>query len=61
MGMPPGEIAGIAIGAAFGGAVVAILVIYLLFVLPRKRNEQPTTVYNQQLNHPPEVQELQAN
>jgi hypothetical protein len=59
--MPPGEIAGIAIGAALGGAVVAILVIYLLFVLRRKRNEQYTTVYNQQPNYPPEVQELPEN
>lgn len=61
VGMPPGEIAGIAIGAALGGAAVAILVIYLLFVLLRKRNKQSTTVYNQQLDHPPEVQELPAN
>lgn len=56
VGMSPREIAGISIGSALGVAAVAILAIYLLFVLPRKRKKQATTVYNRQLNYPSELE-----
>ena len=52
--MSAGEIAGITIGAVIGGAVIAILAIYLFFILRRKRKS--TTVHDQQLSHSPEEQ-----
>jgi hypothetical protein len=56
--MSPGEIAGITVGAVIGGAVVATLAVYLVFVLPRKRNKQSITNHSQQPNHPPEAQDI---
>jgi len=58
VGVSPGGIAGIAIGGALGIAAVAILVVYLLFILPRKRSKQSTTVHELQHGHLPEVQDL---
>jgi len=55
VGTSPGEIAGITIGAVVGGAAVAILAIYLVFVMLRKRKKESITNHNQQ---PPEVQDV---